>query len=123
MSSVVSATATPAFWKASTLLLAVPLLPETIAPALAHPLALGRCPSRDEGHGLQPASSGQQLGRALLVAASDLTDQHQVRGRRILLEELDNVLEGEAQNRVATDANYRRIDRDPPLSGQMPPRR
>ena len=72
---------------------------------MAHPLALGGRAPGDESHNLQPAPASEQLGRMLLVAAADLSDHDKVRRRRVCLEQLDDILERQAEHRIAADAN------------------
>src|SRR5258708_37625742 len=49
---------------------------------VAHALAFGGRPPGDESYGLEPRPCGEQLRRTLLIAAPDLADHHEVRGRR-----------------------------------------
>ena len=72
---------------------------------MAHPLALRRGSAGDERHRLQPRAASEQLGRVLLVAATDLADEHQVGGRGVLLEQLDHVAKRQPENRVSADAH------------------
>src|SRR5581483_8945756 len=78
-------------------------------PRVAHPLALGGGAAGDERHGLEPGAAAEELGRPLLVGAADLADDDEVRRLLVLLKERDHVAEGEAEHRVAADADDGRL--------------
>src|SRR5437660_151664 len=76
---------------------------------VTHPLALRRGAAGDESNGLQSGAFAEHLRCALLIRAADLADDHKVRGLRVVLEELDDVLECQAEHRVPADPNDGRL--------------
>src|SRR5207245_11065864 len=73
---------------------------------MAHPLPLRGGPAADEpDHRLAEAPPDHFLGRRLLVAATDLTDQDHRPGGAVVFEEGQDLLEGESQDRITADAH------------------
>src|SRR5438309_929974 len=76
---------------------------------VAHSLALRRGAAGYESNGFQSGAFAEHLRCALLIGAADLADDHKVRGLRVVLEELDDILEREAEHRVTADPNDGRL--------------
>src|SRR3954468_22528916 len=76
---------------------------------VAHRLARRRREPRDVGHDRLGDVLGDVVGRALLGVAADLARQHDQLGLVVGLEELDDVDERRARDRVAADADDRRV--------------
>src|ERR1700687_186440 len=76
---------------------------------VTHALSLWRGPAGDEGHGLEPGATAEQLRRVLLGAFPHLADHYQVRRFRVLLEERDDIGEGHPEHRVTADADDGRL--------------
>src|SRR5690606_9086465 len=76
---------------------------------MAHALAGRRGDARDIGDDRLRHVRRDVLGRGLLVGAADLADHHDAAGRRVRLEELEAVDEVHAADRIAADADARRL--------------
>src|SRR5215213_6798103 len=76
---------------------------------VAHRLARRRGEARDVGDDRLGHVGLDELGSALLGVAADLARQHDELGLRVLLEEAEDVDERRARDRVAADADDRRV--------------
>ena len=102
-------TRTPRASSASCLAAAVPAVPETIAPGVAHRLAGRRGEARDVGDDRLGDVLGDVLGGLLLGRAADLAGHHDQLGLGVGLEQRDDVDEARARDRVAADADDARV--------------
>ena len=104
------ATRNPAASSAATFDAAVPRAARDDRAGVAHPLALGRRPAGDER---DLRDVGEVLGRPgrglLLGRAADLADQHDRLGLGVRGEQLEDVEERRADDRVAADADAGRL--------------
>ena len=80
-----------------------------IAPAWPMRLPGGALKPGDVGDDRLGHVLGDVLGGALLLVAADLADHHDQLGLVVLLEQRDHVDEGAADDRVAADADDRRV--------------
>src|SRR2546426_12616960 len=73
---------------------------------MAHSLSgRGGAPTDEADDRLAEIPADHTLGGGLLVAAADLADHDDGAGRRVFLEQAQHLAEGEAEDRIATDAN------------------
>ena len=109
MSVGVGAMTMPASRRAAILASAVPLPPEMIAPAwpIRRP---GRCrrPGDEARHWLSHVLGHEGCG-VLLGGPTDLADHDDAFGRRVVIEQPENIDEVGAVDRVATDADRGRL--------------
>ncbi len=100
----------PAAWKASILLLAVPKVPDTIAPAWPQRLPRRGIAAADKGHDRDPRHVlGDKRRGIFFVGAADFAADHDRARLRVVGELAQAVDEGGADNRVAADAHAGRL--------------